>query len=190
MVTYKQTSHYRAGVGCQKCHTKPGVFNYLIRNLQGATNLILYVSNQYERPLTTFVGSGNCVQCHPKSQIEKDLVVGNIRINHIGLREAGYQCLTCHANISHPGTRPDISRTSRTRCRSARAATTASSCPTRASTCHINGVPADAPKVAMHLKVTGRSSAAAATSRRSSAATATTDWRCRIRSAGTRSTVE
>src|SRR5665647_1297095 len=43
--TYKQSSHYRAGVGCQQCHTKPGVFNYLIRNLQGATNMILYISN-------------------------------------------------------------------------------------------------------------------------------------------------
>jgi len=33
VVTYKQSAHYRAGVGCQKCHTKPGVFNYLIRNI-------------------------------------------------------------------------------------------------------------------------------------------------------------
>jgi nitrate/TMAO reductase-like tetraheme cytochrome c subunit len=45
VATYEQSAHYRAGVSCQQCHTKPGVFNYLIRNLQGATNIILYVSN-------------------------------------------------------------------------------------------------------------------------------------------------
>src|SRR5665648_14791 len=109
---YKQTAHYRAGVGCQKCHTKPGVFNYLIRNLQGASNLIVYASSQYERPITTYVGSANCVQCHPNEQIEKDLIVGNIRVNHKGLREAGYQCLACHANISHPGTQLAVARSS------------------------------------------------------------------------------
>ena len=73
---------------------KPGVFNYFIRNLQGLTNVILYVSNTYERPLTTMVGTNNCVQCHPKSQIERDQVFNNIRVNHTGLREAGYQCVT------------------------------------------------------------------------------------------------
>jgi len=151
--TYKQTAHYRAGVGCQKCHTKPGVFNYLVRNLQGTTNLILYASNQYEHPITTAVGSGNCVQCHPKSQIEKDLVVGNIRVNHIGLREAGYQCLTCHANISHPGTRPAISRTSQNTMSICARCHDGKKLPDTCSTCHISGVPADAPKVAMHLKV-------------------------------------
>ena len=35
----------------------PGVFNYLIRNLQGMTNLMLYFSDTYERPLTTAVGT-------------------------------------------------------------------------------------------------------------------------------------
>ena len=55
--TYKQSAHYRAGVGCQQCHTKPGVFNYLVRNLQGVTNVILYVTDTYERPLTTVVGT-------------------------------------------------------------------------------------------------------------------------------------
>ncbi|MCX6362864.1 MAG: NapC/NirT family cytochrome c [Actinobacteria bacterium] len=153
VVTYKQTAHYRAGVGCQKCHTKPGVFNYLIRNLQGATNLILYASNQYEHPITTFVGSGNCAQCHPNSQIEKDLVVGNIRVNHKGLREAGYQCITCHANISHPGTRPAISRTSQNKMSICARCHDGKQLPDTCSTCHINGVPASAPKVAMNLQI-------------------------------------
>ncbi len=66
VVTYKQTAHYRAGVNCQQCHTKPGVFNYLVRNIQGMTNLIAEVSGQYEHPITTAVGSANCVHCHPK----------------------------------------------------------------------------------------------------------------------------
>ena len=133
VATYKQSAHYRAGVGCQKCHTKPGVFNYFIRNIQGVTNLILYVSDTYQRPITTYVGADNCAQCHTNEQIEKDLVVGNIRVNHKGLREAGYQCLTCHANISHPGTRPRWRVPARTRCRSARAVTTASSFRTTAT---------------------------------------------------------
>jgi NapC/NirT cytochrome c family, N-terminal region len=153
VTTYKVTAHYRAGVGCQKCHTKPGVFNYLIRNLQGMTNLILYASNQYERPITTAVGSANCLQCHPNSQIEKDLVVGNIRVNHKGLREAGYQCTACHANISHPGTRPAISRSSQNKMSICARCHDGKQLPDTCSTCHINGVPASTPKVAMKLQI-------------------------------------
>jgi len=153
VTTYKQTAHYRAGVGCQKCHTKPGVFNYLIRNLQGVTNLILYASSQYERPITTYVGSANCAQCHPNSQIEKDQVVGNIRVNHKGLREAGYQCLACHANISHPGTRQAIARTSQNKMSICARCHDGKQLPDTCSTCHVSGVPATAPKVAMKLHV-------------------------------------
>ena len=154
VATYKQSAHYRAGVGCQKCHTKPGVFNYLIRNLQGASNLILYASGQYERPLTTFVGSANCAQCHPNSQIEKDLVVGGIRVNHKGLREAGYQCIACHANISHPGTQLAVARASQSKMSICARCHDGKQLPDTCSTCHISGVPANAPKVAMRLHVT------------------------------------
>jgi len=153
VATYKQTAHYRAGVGCQKCHTKPGVFNYFIRNLQGASNLILYASGQYERPLTTFVGSNNCAQCHPNSQIEKDLVVGGIRVNHKGLREAGYQCVTCHASISHPGTQLEVARASQNKMPICARCHDGKTLPDTCSTCHIGGVPASAPKVAMKLRV-------------------------------------
>lgn len=151
--TYKRSAHYRAGVGCQKCHTKPGVFNYAIRNLQGLTNLILYASDTYERPLTAFVGADICAQCHPKSEIEKDQVVGTIRVNHKGLREAGYQCLTCHANISHPGIRLEAARVGQStmavcaRCHDGRRL------PDRCDLCHIGAVPAGAPKVTMTVKV-------------------------------------
>lgn len=154
VVTYKQSAHYAAGVGCQQCHTKPGVFNYFIRNLQGATNLILYVSNTYERPITTYVGADTCAQCHPNSQLEKDIVVGNIRVNHKGLRAAGYQCLTCHANISHPDTRLEVVRSGQNtmsicaRCHDGR------QLPDDCDICHISGVPATAPKVAMKVAVT------------------------------------
>ena len=153
VATYKQSAHYGAGVGCQKCHTKPGVFNYFIRNLQGVTNLILYASDTYERPITTYVGADTCVQCHPKSQIEKDLVVGNIRVNHKGLREAGYQCLTCHASISHPGTRLEVARVSQNKMSICARCHDGKRLPDTCSTCHINGVPATAPKVAMKLHV-------------------------------------
>ena len=46
-------------------------------------------TGNYHKPVTTFVGTENCVQCHPKDEIERDIVVGNIRVNHTGLREAG-----------------------------------------------------------------------------------------------------
>ena len=71
----------------------------------------------------------------PRSEIERDIVVGNIRVNHTGLREEGYQCLTCHANISHPGTQLEVGAHApgRRSCRCARGATTASSCPTTAT---------------------------------------------------------
>ena len=154
VATYKQTAHYRAGVGCQQCHTKPGVFNYLIRNLQGTTNLILYVSGQYERPITTFVGSNNCVQCHPKSQIEKDQVFGNIRVNHKGLREAGYQCVTCHANISHPGTQLEVARVSQNKMPICARCHDGKTLPDTCSTCHVGGAPAEEINVPIEGHVT------------------------------------
>ena len=139
--TYKQSAHYRAGVSCQQCHTKPGVFNYFIRNLQGATNLILYVSNTYERPLTTAVGTNNCVQCHPKSQLERDQVYNNIRVNHTGLREAGYQCTTCHANISHPGTQLEVARVSQNKMPICARCHDGKQLPDDCSICHVGGAP-------------------------------------------------
>lgn len=154
VVTYKQSAHYRAGVGCQKCHTKPGAFNYLIRNLQGATNLILYVSNSYDRPITTYVGADTCAQCHPNSQLEKDIVVDGIRVNHKGLRAAGYQCLTCHANISHPGTRPAVTRTGQDTMSICARCHNGKDLPDDCGICHVSGVPATAPKVAMRLHMT------------------------------------
>ena len=153
VVTYKQSAHYRAGVGCQQCHTKPGVFNYLIRNIQGTTNLILYVADTYDRPITTYVGADTCVQCHPKSQIEKDIVVGDIRINHVGLRETGYQCLTCHANISHPGTRLAVSRVPQDTMAICARCHDGEQLPDDCDICHVGGVPADAPKVKMPVRM-------------------------------------
>ena len=143
VVTYQKTAHYRAGVSCQQCHTKPGVLNYVIRNLQGANNVFLYVSNTYQRPITTFVGTNNCVQCHPKSEIEKDHVVGNIRVNHKGLREAGYQCITCHANISHPGTQLAVARTSQNKMPICARCHDGKKLPDTCSTCHVGGAPAE-----------------------------------------------
>ncbi|MGA9752866.1 MAG: NapC/NirT family cytochrome c [Acidobacteriota bacterium] len=155
VLTYEQTAHYRAGVGCQQCHTKPGVFNYFIRNLQGVSNLIMYVSNKYQRPITSYVGDESCLQCHPNSQIDKDIIVGNIRINHTGLREAGYQCLTCHANISHPGTRPDVSRVSQNPMSICARCHDGVKLPDTCSTCHVDGVPpANSPKIPIPLKLT------------------------------------
>ena len=154
VATYERTAHYRAGVACQQCHTKPGVFNYLIKNLQGATNIILYVSNSYERPLTTAVGTANCVQCHPKSQIERDQVYNNIRVNHTGLREAGYQCITCHADISHPGTRLEVSRVSQNKMPICARCHDGVQLPDDCNVCHVGGAPPEEINVPIEGKVT------------------------------------
>jgi nitrate/TMAO reductase-like tetraheme cytochrome c subunit len=150
--TYKHSPHYRAGVGCQKCHTKPGVFNYLIRNLQGLTNMMLYVTNTYERPLTTAVGTANCVQCHPKSQLERDQVFNNIRVNHTGLREAGYQCITCHADISHPGTQLEVARVSQNKMPICARCHDGVHLPDDCNICHVGG----APPVEINVPIEGR----------------------------------
>jgi nitrate/TMAO reductase-like tetraheme cytochrome c subunit len=141
--TYKKTAHYAAGVSCQQCHTKPGVFNYFVRNLQGASNILAYVSDQYQRPVTAYVGADNCVQCHPKEQIEKDQVFGNIRVNHTGLREAGYQCLRCHANISHPGTQLEVARVAQNRMSICAECHDGEQLPDTCNTCHVGGAPAE-----------------------------------------------
>ena len=79
--------------------------------------------------------------------------MGGIRVNHKGLRQAGYQCLTCHANISHPGTRLEVARISQNkmsicaRCHDGKKLSNA------CDLCHISGIPATAPKVAMKLHV-------------------------------------
>jgi hypothetical protein len=141
-------------VGCQQCHTKPGVFNYFIRNLQGVTNLMLYVTDTYERPLTTMVGTANCVQCHPKSQIERDQVYNNIRVNHTGLREAGYQCVTCHANISHPGTQLEVARVSQNKMPICARCHDGKQLPDDCDICHVGGAPPEEINVAITGKVT------------------------------------
>ena len=152
--TYKQSAHYAAGVVCQDCHTKPGVFNYFIRNLQGATHVVNYISDTYQKPVTSYVGANNCVQCHPKEQIERDIVVGQIRVNHTGLREAGYQCLTCHANISHPGTQLEVARMPQDHIMSVCAKChDGKQLPDDCELCHVNGLPSGYQKVPMTVQV-------------------------------------
>jgi hypothetical protein len=73
---------------------------------QGVTNLILYVSDTW-RSLPPWWGR-QLPAVHSSRRSRG--IRSNIRVNHKGLREAGYQCLTCHANISHPGTRLEAAR--------------------------------------------------------------------------------
>ena len=153
VTTYERTAHHRAGVACQQCHTKPGVFNYLIRNLQGATNIILYASNSYERPLTTAVGTASCVQCHPKSQLERDQVFNNIRVNHTGLREAGYQCTACHADISHPGTQQEVARVAQNKMPICARCHDGKQLPDDCNICHVGGAPPEEINVPIKGKV-------------------------------------
>ncbi len=155
VTTYKETAHYAAGVVCQDCHTKPGVFNYFVRNLQGLTHFVNYASDTYQKPVTTYVGANNCVQCHSNAEIERDIVVGQIRVNHTGLREEGYQCLTCHANISHPGTQLEVARMPQDTIMSVCARChDGERLPEDCDVCHVGALPTDHEKVAMTVRVT------------------------------------
>ena len=155
VATYKQSAHYAAGVACQDCHTKPGVFNYFVRNLQGVTHLVNNISGTYQKPLTTYVGANNCVQCHPKEEIERDIVVGQIRVNHTGLREEGYQCLTCHANISHPGTQLEVARMPQDTVMSVCAQChDGKQLPEDCDVCHVGSLPSGYEKVPMTVQIT------------------------------------
>ena len=187
VATYEASAHYRAGVGCQKCHTKPGVFNYVVRNLEGVTNLVLYASNQYEKPITTYVSADICVQCHPNSQLDEDMVVGNIRVNHTGLRRAGYQCLDCHADVAHQGTSLEVARVTQNQMSICARCHDGVKLSNKCDLCHINGVPPVRPRWPCTCRSTP-SSAPSATSRRASAPPATTGCPCRTRRAGRRAT--
>lgn len=156
VTTYRETEHYASGVGCQECHTKPGVFSYFVRNLQGLSNALAHATDTYERPITAYVGADTCTKCHPNEEIGRDLVVGNIRVNHKGLREAGYQCLTCHANISHPGTQTEAARLSQS------VMSVCSRChdgvrlPEDCDVCHIGAVPGDHDPVVMQVRMNAK----------------------------------
>ena len=141
VVSFNASSHHRPGVVCQDCHTKPGVFNYFIRNLQSATHIVEYISGRYQRPIVTYVAVENCVTCHPKDQIERDIVVGNIRVNHTGLREGGYQCMTCHSQVVHGDVTPVGSRAPESTMHICWRCHNGVDQPQRCSICHINGVP-------------------------------------------------
>jgi hypothetical protein len=141
VASFNASTHHRDGITCQKCHSKPGVFNYLIRNLQSATHIVNYLSGRYQRPIVTYVGVENCVTCHPKSQIERDIVVGNIRVNHRGLREAGYQCMTCHSQVVHGDVTPVGSRAVQSKMAVCWRCHNGVIQPQRCPICHVNGVP-------------------------------------------------
>jgi len=149
VTAFKASEHYHKGVHCQACHTKPGVFNYFIRNLQASTHIIEYVSGRYQRPITTYVGASNCVQCHPKEQIEKDIIVGDIRVNHTGLRDAGFQCVTCHSELAHGKVIPVGSRPPKSLMAICTTCHNGVTQPRRCAICHVNGVPAGTAQVTM-----------------------------------------
>jgi nitrate/TMAO reductase-like tetraheme cytochrome c subunit len=154
--TYKETAHHAAGVGCQECHTKPGVFSYFVRNLQGLSNVLAHATDTYERPITAYVGADTCTQCHSNEELGQDLVVGNIRINHKGLREAGYQCLTCHANISHPGTQTEVARLSQNVMAVCSRCHDGVTQPADCDVCHLGAVPGDHEPVTVELKMSAK----------------------------------
>ena len=136
-------------------------------------NLILYVSNTYQRPITTFVGADNCVQCHPNDADREGprrrqhprqphgsargrLPVPHLPRQHLASRHAARGGARLPEQDVHLRALPRRQAAAR-----------------RLRICHIGGVPADAPKVAMPLHMTP-GQCTGATSRRSSAPSATT----------------
>ena len=125
------------------------------------------------------------MQCHPKSQIERDQVFNNIRVNHTGLREAGYQCITCHADISHPGTQLEVARVAQNKMPICARCHDGKQLPDDCNICHVGGAPPEEINVPIEGKVTPSQCAGChQASRKRSAPTATTASRCRIRRAG------
>ena len=126
------------------------------------------------------------MQCHPKSQIERDQVFNNIRVNHTGLREAGYQCVTCHANISHPGTQLEVARVSQNKMPICARCHDGKQLPDDCNICHVGGAPPEEINVPIRAR-SRRSSAGGATARSRQGRLRRLPQRprrCRIRRAG------
>ena len=77
----------------------------------------------------------------PSPRLERDQVFNNIRVNHTGLREAGYQCITCHADISHPGTQLEVARVSQNKMPICARCHDGVRLPDDCSICHVGGAP-------------------------------------------------
>ncbi len=112
VASFKTSEHHRPGVGCQDCHTKPGVFNYFIRNLQSADpHRRVHLGATTRRPHHHLRRRRELRAVSPQEpDREATSIVGNIRVNHKGLREAGFQCVTCHAEVAHGAAIPVGSR--------------------------------------------------------------------------------
>jgi nitrate/TMAO reductase-like tetraheme cytochrome c subunit len=151
--SYKTSVHAQNGVVCQDCHTKPGVFNYFVHNLQSLTHVYEYVSGKYQKPLVTFVGTADCVRCHPKDEIEKDVIIGNIRVNHKGIRDSGMQCVTCHSDVVHGNAAPVGARPLESVMSICGQCHNGVKQSRKCSICHINGVPPGSVTVSMHVKI-------------------------------------
>ena len=72
-----------------------------------------------------------------------------------GLREAGYQCLTCHANISHPGTRLEAARVPNDKMAICARCHDGKQLPDDCGTCHVGGAPAEEIDVPIQGHLTG-----------------------------------
>ena len=75
-------------------------------------------------------------------------------MNHTGLREAGYQCITCHANISHPGTQLEVARVSQNKMPICARCHDGKQLPDDCNICHVGGAPPEEINVPIEGKVT------------------------------------
>lgn len=154
--SFLTSTHNVDGVTCQDCHVKPGIFNYFVYNLRSLTHVYTLVADTYEKPIVTYVGVANCVKCHPKEEIEQDVIVGNIRVNHKGLREAGMQCMTCHSDVVHGDAVPVGSRPIGNKMSICGRCHNGVIQPRTCSICHVGGVPEGTAKVEITAQISGK----------------------------------
>ena len=136
------TAHYRAGVGCQQCHTKPGVFNYLIRNLQGATqhHPVRLRTRTSARSPPASAPTTACSATPSRRSSETRCTTTSASTTR-GCARPGYQCLTCHANISHPGTQLEVARVSQNKMPICARCHDGKQLPDDCNICHVGGAP-------------------------------------------------
>lgn len=94
---WKASAHSDAG--CQDCHAERGY-------LAGLGNSAALATEVWR---SVFGGPGDaawvpdeaCLDCHPDIGSEQTFTVGELRMSHVGLAEAGYRCVECHGDAAH-----------------------------------------------------------------------------------------
>jgi hypothetical protein len=95
------SAHATENVTCIECHSGAGVVGRTGAVLQGAQNVVLFISRQYQQPavLKNKIGDDSCVKCHV------DVLESNGKNSHyhvylpqwqLAQSESAAGCVTCH----------------------------------------------------------------------------------------------